>query len=296
MTGRTLAQRLEALGHGFFYLALFLAGQLGGYILLVPVMFVYVLCSRSIQARMAPYLHRRFPEQGRWQRSVAGYYNLLAFGQILVDRGWLGVKPKASMNGTTIGYEKLEELLAKGKGVVLITAHVGNWQTALAHLGKLSKPVHALMRYDQDAAAKHYFDVGEKKRPFAIIDAEGAFGGMVDAAAALARGEVVTIMGDRYIKGSFSTVDFFGDAVRLPDSAYVLASCSQAPVVIMLSAKTGRRSYELKIWDVLYPEYQSRDERAAMIKGCAQRFAHTLEKYLRIYPYQWYNFFNFWKQ
>ncbi len=296
MKGRSLGQRLEGVGHGFFYLALFLAGQWGAYLLLVPVMLVYALCSRSIHARMTPYLRRRFPEHGRWQLFWDVYRNLLAFGQILVDRGWLGVKKQAAMAGKTSGYEQLEELLAKGRGVVLITAHVGNWQTALAHLGKLSVPVHALMQYDQEAAAKHYFDVGNKERPFAIIDADGPFGGMIDCAAALGRGEVVTIMADRYIKGSYSTVDFLGDQVRLPDSAYVLASCAKAPVVFMLSAKTGRRSYELKIWDVLYPEYQSRDERAGMISDCSQRFALTMEKYLSNYPYQWYNFFDFLKE
>ncbi len=296
MKGRTIGQRLEALGHAFFYLVMLLGGQRGGYLLLVPVVFVYAVTSGAIHRRMAPYLGRRFPGQGRGRRFLAGYKNLLAFGQILVDRGWLGIKSRAAMTGTTPGYEVLEDLLARGKGVVLITAHVGNWQTALAHLGKLSRPVHALMRYDQGAAAKHYFDVGGKQRQFAIIDAEGPFGGMVEAAAALARGEVVTIMGDRYIKGSFSRVQFLGSEVRLPDSAYVLASCAQAPVVIMLSAKTGRRRYELKIWDVLSPEYRSRDERSVMTQACARRFARALEKYLKQYPYQWYNFFDFWKQ
>ncbi len=296
MRGRTLGQRLEALGHAIFYLVMLVAGQLGGYVLLVPVILVYAVSSRAIHGRMAPYLGRRFPDHGPWRRFMDGYHILLSFGQTLVDRGLLGVNRKAVMAGNTDGYEVLEGLLARGRGVVLVTAHVGNWQTALAQLGKLSRPVHALMQYDQNAAANQYFDVGQNELPFAIIDAEGAFGGMVDSAAALARGEVVTIMADRYIKGSFSRVDFFGKEVRLPDSAYVLASCSQAPVVIMLSAKTGRRSYELKIWDVLHPEYRARHERAVMTRDCARSFASCLEKYLKKYPHQWYNFFDFWKQ
>ena len=166
----------------------------------------------------------------------------------------------------------------------------------MANLEILPVKVHALMQYDQFAASKHYFDLGSKDRSFAIIDADGPFGGMVDAAAALQRGEVVTIMGDRHVKGSTKSVDFLGKPVRLPDAAYTLAACVEAPVFIFLAAKTGIMSYELKFWDISYPRFENRETRDSVLKGCCQKFAHTLEKYLKKYPYQWYNFFNIWQQ
>ncbi|TFG38270.1 MAG: lipid A biosynthesis acyltransferase [Desulfobacterales bacterium] len=295
-TGNSWKDRLEALGHWFFYVAMRLFGHTGGYVLLVPVIFCYVLCSRKIHHITRPYLSRRFPGHGFFRLWLDTYKNLLSFGQVLVDRGWLGMNSDASLQGDFVGYDKLFHAIKQGRGVVLLTAHIGNWQTALAHLENLPVKVHALMQYDQQAVAKHYFDLQGKTRSFEIINADEPFGGMIDAAAALQRGEAVTIMGDRYVKGSCSTVDFLKSPVRIPDAAYMLAACANAPVVVLLAAKTREKNYQIRVWDPFYPHHENRDQRPAMLKECSEQFALILEKHLKQYPFQWYNFFDFWKQ
>jgi len=289
-------KRLEAIGHWFFYVTIRFFGHRGGELLLGPVIFVYLLFSHKIHATVRPYLVHRFPDVAGWKCWLYTYRNIYSFGHVLVDRGWLGIKKNAEFECDLIGYSSLVELINRKKGVVLLTAHVGNWQSALSQLGGLPVRVHALMQYDQQAAAKHYFDIKGGERLFEIINAEGPFGGMIDAAAALQRGEVVTIMGDRFIKGSASTVDFLGDSVRVPDAAYMLAATAGAPVAVILAAKTGSKTYQLKIWNHFYPRYENRDERAEMLKQCARKYMETVEGYLQEHPFQWYNFFNIWKQ
>lgn len=294
--GCGLKRQLEALGHWFFYVTMRFFGHRGGYILLAPVIFMYVLFSCKIHATVRQYLSHRFPAAGRLKYWLYTYKIIYAFGQVLVDRGWLGINKDASFKGVLVGYDSLVELIEKKQGVVLLTAHVGNWQSALANLSGLPVKVHALMQYDQQAVAKHYFDLKRIDRPFEIIDADGPFGGLVDAAAALRRGEVVTIMGDRLVKGSSSTVNFLGTPVRLPDAAYMLAATAGAPVVVLLAAKTGVKTHQLKVWGSFYPQYDNREERAQMMQKCAQKYIEAIEKYLKSYPFQWYNFYNFWKQ
>lgn len=289
-------KRLETVGHWFFYVTIRFFGHRGGEFLLGPVIFFYLLFSRNTHMTVRHYLNHRFPNVAGWRLWLYTYKNIYSFGQVLVDRGWLGIKKDARFECDLVGYNSLVELIKKGKGVVLLTAHVGNWQSALSQLGDLPGKVHALMQYDQHAAAKHYFDLKGGKRLFEIIDAEGPFGGMIDAAAALQRGEVVTIMGDRFIKGSASSVDFLGESVRLPDAAYMLAATAGAPVAVILAAKTGSKTYQLKIWNHFYPHFENRDERAEMLRQCAGKFMGTIENYLKEYPFQWYNFFNIWKQ
>jgi predicted LPLAT superfamily acyltransferase len=292
----TIKTKLELLGHFFFYAILKLFGQKSAYLLLYPTIFTYVLFSRKIHRNTAHYFQKRFPEHTRAQRFCDTFKNVFSFGQVLVDRGWLGMDKKADIHGEVIGAEKLLEVVRAGRGAVLVTAHVGNWQTALAKLDFLPVKVHALMQYDQFAAAKHYFDLGKKKRPFAIIDANGAFGGMIDATAALQRGEVVTIMSDRHTKGSTKVVDFLGEEVKLPDAAYTLAACVEAPVIVFLAAKTGDRKFELQVWDVFYPKFEERQKRHEVLQQCCQKFSSALQNYLQSNPYQWYNFYNIWDQ
>lgn len=296
MTTRPVTAYLEAIGHSIFYLVMRLFGHRGGLVLLVPVMSIYVLCSRRIHEITGHYLRRRFPGESRWRYWLHTHRNLMSFGRVLVERGWLGSCRGASLQCDFHGKELLLQHAGAGKGVVLLIAHVGNWQSALAHLTGMPVQVHALMRYDQQAVAKHFFDVQGGRAPFAIIDAEGPFGGMVDALGALQRGEVVTIMGDRYVKGSQQSVPFFGDPVRVPDSAYMLAASAGSPVLVLLSAQTGPGRHELKVWDLFFPEFCQREERSQVLRECAGRFMMVLERYLQQYPYQWYNFYNFWKQ
>ena len=292
----SIKKQLERTGHWFFYVVLYLFGHRGGLALLSLIIFIYVLFSRKICRTVRYYLEHRFPGETGGRYWGFTFRNLYSFGHVLVDRAWLGIRSNARFQGHVEGYQTLVKLIERKKGVVLLTAHVGNWQAALSSLDRLPVTVHALMQYDREAAAKHFFDLKKGRRLFEIIDSEGPFGGMVDAAAALMRGEVVTIMGDRYVKGSFSRASFFGDQVRLPDSAYLLAANTGAPIVVLLAAKTGRTCYQLKVWDYFYPAYEQRDKRNKMLEECAGRFAGSLENYLKQYPFQWYNFYNFWKQ
>lgn len=288
--------RLERLGHWFFYVTMRLFGHRGGVVLLWPVMFFYVLFSRKIHTIIRPYLRRRFPDEKKWKYWFLTLKNMYSFGHVLVDRGWMGVVEGAKLDGDFSDFEILRRIIEKKKGVVLLIAHVGNWQSALVHLADLPVKVHALMQYDQMAAAKHFFDLKEGEKPFEIIDADGPFGGMIEVNAALQRGEIVTIMGDRYVKGPYSNVTFFGDSVRVPNSAYMLAASAGVPVVVLLAAKTGQRTFEMKIWEHFYPEFKHRGERDQMLTECAGKFMDCIERYLKQYPFQWYNFYNFWKQ
>ena len=286
---------LERLGHWFFYVALRLCGQRGGYLLLYPVIFSYLLFARGIKHRTAPYLTRRFPGHSPLRLFVHRLRNILSFGRVLVDRGWMGVNPKADIQGQLLGSEQLLRLVKEGKGIILVTAHMGNWQSALSTLNFIPVKVHALMQYDREAAAKHYFDLGKRKKTFEIIDADGPFGGMIEATAALQRGEVVTIMADRYVKGTSSVVDFLGSPARLPNAAYLLAAHVKAPVAVLLAAKTSPRQFHLKVWDIFYPRFETRENRQEILDDCCRKFGRCLEKYLTLYPYQWYNFFDFWQ-
>ena len=291
---KIILKRLEWLGHLFFYTVLRLGGQGAGYFFLYPVVFCYVICSPKIHRITQPYFSRRFPQHGWWRRRLHVYRNVLAFGRTLVDRAWIGLSRSRVISGRFEDGDRFQEIIARGRGVVVLLAHVGNWQSSFADLERLPVAIHALMEYDTRAVAKHFFDLG-KKRSFTIIDVNGFMGGMVEATVALQRGEVVLIMGDRLAGGPSAVVSFLGSPLRLPLAPYRLAASTGAPLVVLFSAKTGRRHYRLFIADVLRCSGCERPSREQLVCH-ASRFAGALEHYVREYPYQWYNFFNIWQQ
>ncbi|PXF52839.1 MAG: hypothetical protein C4B57_10660, partial [Deltaproteobacteria bacterium] len=150
---KAVLKRLEAFGHGIFYLTLRIAGQPGAYALLVPVVLTYVSASRRIHRLTSPYLRRRFPKHNLIERWWDTFRICHSFGQILVDRAWLGLNRSARLHGSLDGWDTILGLIEQGKGLVLLTAHVGNWQAALAHLKDLPVPVHALMHYEEEVSS-----------------------------------------------------------------------------------------------------------------------------------------------
>jgi predicted LPLAT superfamily acyltransferase len=293
---KAVLKRLEALGHGIFYLTLRIVGQPGAYALLIPVVLTYVSASRRIHQLIFPYLQRRFPKHNPVERWQDTFRICHSFGQILVDRAWLGLSRSARLHCSLDGWDTILELIEQGKGLVLLTAHVGNWQVALAHLKDLPVPVYALMHYEEEVVAKHYFDLCGESCPFRIIKTDGFLGGVVEATAAIQRGEVVTIMGDRLAGGPSATVKFLDSRVRFPAGVYRLAAATGAPVAVLLAAKTGRQSYHLRLWDVFHPSYRNREHREEDLTAWTNRFSKALEAYVTQFPYQWYNFYDFWNQ
>jgi predicted LPLAT superfamily acyltransferase len=288
-------KKLEFLGHSFFYLTLFISGQTGAYLFLYPIIFVYVSFSRRIRLTTADYLKKRFPSHTPYELWLDTFKLVISFSRVLVDRAWLSINKNASLDYTFTGRDSLNHEVAKGKGLVLLIAHVGNWQIAMGQLPELNSRVHALMHQDAAEISNFYFD-RQGKRNFTVINTEGFMGGMIEATTALQKGEIVTIMGDRYLKGPSSKAIFMNTPVNLPTSAYSLAAATGAPVAILLAAKKNKKEYQLKVWDIFSPEYTDRDSRQEIIDHYTKRFAKILEEYLDHFPYQWYNFYNFWKQ
>jgi predicted LPLAT superfamily acyltransferase len=284
----------EWFGHMFFYCTLLTGGQRTAYLFLYPVIFVYVLCSRKIHKNLQPYLVKRFPDHSSFQYWLDAYKCVLEFGRILIDRAWIGLKKNSSMQGFFENSEQLKTILKTDRGLVVLLAHVGNWQTSFADLGELDTDVYSLMEYNQQQVAKHFFDLN-KQKSFSIIDTHGFMGGMVEAAAVLQRGAMVLTMADRYVAGPETTVQFLGSPLRLPLAPYSLAASTNSLLLILFSAKTGRNSYQLRIWDIIEPENQGKPERK-ILENYAKRFSLALEKYVKLYPYQWFNFFDIWKQ
>jgi predicted LPLAT superfamily acyltransferase len=289
-----IKKRAEGLGHIFFYMVLHIGGQRLAYFFLYPILFLYILCSRSIHRLVSPYQKRRFPDHGWWQSRLDVFKIVHGFGRILVDRAWLGLKHGKNLSGTIDGLERLEEIIHSGSGAVLLLAHVGTWQNALSHMDEIDTDVHVLIEHDEEAVTKHFYELG-RKRPFSIIDVNSFMGGMLEAKSALQKGGFVMVMGDRYRSGRYVTVEFMGEPIRLPAGAYCLAAGTGVPLVVAFSTKLNRKRHVFKVWDIMYPDF-SRHEKEEEIARCAARFTAAMEAYVEQYPYQWYNFFNIWEQ
>ncbi len=281
--------------HRFFYLLIRLGGRRVAYGFLRLVVLYYTLLRPDQRRKGLPYLRRRFPGARGPALLRHSYRHSLALGQVLIDRAVVGILGPGELTVDFPAGPRLRELTAAGRGLILMTAHVGCWQVAMAALDGLETPVNLLMRREAGDVDRLVFEHRGGENPFRIIDPEGEFGGALEMIAALKRGEVLSVMGDRLLGSDRNglAVEFLGAQVLFPFSAYKLASATGAPIVVLLSRKNGPAGYALELARVIeVPPGLGRG--GEVFRPYVAEAAAALEDYVAENPYQFFNFFDMW--
>jgi len=292
-TARSIGARWQ---HNFFYFVIRIGGLRTAYSFVYLVVFWYVLLYPSVRKRTLPYLSRRFPNRrGPFQRFSDTYRWIVSLGKALVDRAAFGILGPGSLRITVPDKQGLFDVLAEGRGMVLVNAHVGCWQVAVSVLDFLKVPVSLLMQRDAGDIDRHYFEHSGERPPFRIIDPEGHLGGVVEMLAVLRRGEIMGVMADRVFGSDTNvvTVDFLGSPAVFPYSGFRLAAATGAPVVVLFSFKTPEGAYQMILQRVIrVPRGLGR--RPEDYIPYVREFAEALETFVHEHPFQFFNFFDMW--
>ncbi len=119
---------------------------------------------------------------------------------------------------------------------------------------------------------------------------------MIEASQVLFNGECLAVMGDMVETKNIKKVPFLGDEARFPVLPHRLAVSTDSDIAVLLTARVGSMEY--------YIEYECLSEglnqeellRSELMEKLAGRYADFLERFLKKYPYMWFNFFDFWKK
>ena len=290
-TGRSSASKLK---HAFMYALIFIGGRGLAYAFLYIVVFFYTI-SFSVRKKIKPYLTHRFGQLSTWQLFIRTYRLNLTFGRTLIDRAALGILGKTGVSSTEEERDLCRRELAKGKGLILLSAHAGCWQMAVNLMEFLPGKKHVLYYRNPKDNDKTVAEHGQRKAPFEFINPAGPLGGVVEMMAALQKGEVVCAMADRVFGSEKNavTVQFLGGTVRVPYSFYRLAAVTGAPVIIMFFPWLTRGKFGSMTVQVLYVEEKSPAKEQYVTY--AQQFMDELQKFCIQYPYQFFNYFNLWE-
>lgn len=284
------------LGHKIFHLTIAYLGVTPAYILLAFVVPYYVLVRHRARKSASYYLKRRFPRDNfliRFLRTVKYFYR---FGQVLIDQAVTGIMGEEYVN---FEFPKGEELLRKindKHGVVLLTSHLGNWQTAMSTMGEFGYSVYFHFQLEEHTSGRHFFDLAGKRDKFKIIPPSGFLGGMVEITNILNSGGCVAIMGDRAWGGKTRKMNFLGKEALFPVTPYFLSSVTGAEIFMIMPVRTGKLSFRIEsvgLTDGLDLKSLDREEAVEMLMG---KYVRNLEDNLEKHPYMWFNFYDFWSE
>jgi lauroyl/myristoyl acyltransferase len=183
----------------------------------------------------------------------------------------------------------LELLLAEGKGLIIVTLHLGNWEVGLRLLARLGRPVHVVLRPEEAEGPARFAAAARSDRAVRVIEAGDSAWNGLELLLALRRGEVVTMQGDRAFGPQTRRVRLFGGPVDLPAGPLALAQASGAPVVLVCCAIRGHDRYRFHVESPLRPGPGEEALHASM-----EDLAARIERVVRLYPTQWFNFYDVW--
>ena len=293
-TGRSLGGRA---GHAAFYWILRLFGRRPAYAMLYPVCLYYILAHRRRTRATLPLLDRVVGPTGPVGRFVRTFRVTLAFARTILDRMIIHALGPSGVEFESEGREYIENIISNGRGVILLSAHVGS--NAIAGLilssGRVEGYEVNLVMLDADAEAvkRVYERVGAKDRmPKIIAINKGQFPAL-RILEALRKGEVVAIEADRPVDEHWAWADFLGTPAPFPTGPYAIAAAAKVPVVATFAFAEGPGRYRFTAEpprEIVLP----RPGRDDALREHAAWFAAHLETHARRYPYQWYNFYDFW--
>lgn len=191
----------------------------------------------------------------------------------------------------------LDEALAAGNGAILVSPHLGNWELGGLGLADLGYKLNVLTYREPDEKVNELREKVRGERGIGIIYVDRNDTSplaVIEAINALRRNEVLCLLGERDGSSNTILVDFFGRKTPFPTGAAYLALASGAPVIPVFVPLEGKR-YATLMEESIYVR-GGHGQHAQAIRSGLERLAAVFEDYIRRYPDQWYNFFDYWKE
>lgn len=192
----------------------------------------------------------------------------------------------------TAAVERFRAELKKGKGLIILTGHLGNWELTGASVSACSIPVHAVAKKQKPAFFHRLLTRIRQRSGQRIIEKQGAFRKMVRL---LRDNQAVALLMDHDVRKKGIFVPFLGiEASTLPTAAY-LALLSGAPIMVACAFRTRNCRFRMHISGPLKWDAGINSDRDVAIQRIVRKINDHLGDFIRKQPDQWLWLQNRWK-
>ncbi|MDX1631350.1 MAG: lysophospholipid acyltransferase family protein [Thermoanaerobaculia bacterium] len=268
---------------------------LGSRAVIFVVMVVYPRPKASIDGNLARILGMstrsgRVRAARRRMLRHFGYYwlDLFRFAQLPSEAG-------REHLAVVQGLERVDELLEEGSGVILLTAHLGNWELGSVFLGQDERPVSVVYVEDRYPEAESFRSRLRTRGNVEEIPLEvGSGWGSLPVLRRLRENRIVAMQGDRDFDGRGIPAEFFGEDVRFPRGPFIVSLLTGAPIVPTFLTYTPDLEFRAEFRSPIRAIRTG--DRESDLKRAVDAWAETLEEVVATYPDQWYTFFDYWEE
>jgi predicted LPLAT superfamily acyltransferase len=262
--------------------------------LLSVVAAYYVLSDRTARRASAAWLARISGEE---PSLVEIYRHILCFAQVTLDR-------LLFMRGTVDEFEikrtgtrALELQAETGKGAFLLGAHLGSMDAMRAEGENQQLPVTVVGHFEN---ARMINGVLEALNPTmsgqVVHTGRDPIGLAMTLRDRISEGGMIAVAADRVgSNDKFIEVDFLGAPAAFSTGPFILASVLKCPIYLVFGLYFEPNRYELFCEPFADRIDLPRQNRQEALREVVSRYAERLERYCRLAPNNWFNFFDFWE-
>jgi predicted LPLAT superfamily acyltransferase len=268
-------------------------GRPGGRLFLYLIAAYFFTFAPTARRHARAYLRRAL---GREPGAADRFRHVLTFATTIHDRVYLMKERFDLFDICVAGEELVRAARLAGNGTFLMGSHVGSFEIIRA-VGRRQPGLRvAMAMYEDNARRVNAMLAAVNPAAKPDIIALGHMDAMLKIQEYLDRGTFVGVLGDRTL-GNETTqeVSFLGQPARFPVGAMRAAAIMRRPVIFMIGLYRGGNRYHVAFESLADFSGVEPRQRAAAVRAAIERYAGLLEKYVRSDPYNWFNFFDFWR-
>lgn len=279
--------------------------------LIYPISFFYLIFSARAREESKTYQKQlKLYTDGETPHKVSPYRQIVSFALCLVEKmqGWLGQISFDELEYHDDDEKQLREELKKGNGAIIITSHLGNMELMRSlsddNSNKSNREVPVVAIAEVNSSEQFTKTLKEINPKYSLNIVDSASIGpdtICYLMEQIESGALVVIAGDRtsaHARDKIIKQEFLGKTAPFPYGTFLIPFLIKSPVYYMFGLRSKTTifncKYNIHIEKSKIDFKCGRTEREENVKACCKEFAGILEKYCKMYPYQWYNFHNFW--
>ncbi len=217
------------------------------------------------------------------------YVSYFTFGKIQLDRIAIASGRRDKYSFEFDGIDHINEVLKMGKGGILLTAHIGNFNLSRHFFDNEHNPavVNLVMTDFEHKQIKKYLESVTGKTTLKTIVLKDDLSHIFQMSEALKRNELLVFAADRHMKGSKTySCEFLGKEVKFPQGPFKLAVRNGIPVLFVNIMRERNFHYHFFARPATGTEKTGKE----LLISYLQNLKFMVEKY----PHQWYNYFDYW--
>ena len=185
----------------------------------------------------------------------------------------------------------VEEALSRGRGLIFVTGHLGNWELGGAYIAARGIPLDAIARRMSNPLFDRYLTETRSRIGMVVVHDADA---VRRTPRSLRDNRAVAFLSDQGVMGLASTfVPFFGRPAKTPRGPAVFALRLGVPVVFGTAVRQASGKYRLVFEAVAVEETGDRDRD---VDAIVARYTAALERWVRRYPEQYFWHHRRWRR